>query len=106
MCKRYIAVVLLAAFVGGCVFVQPTAEGKKVRLLTAGEVERCRHVSTLTAQVADRIGNIPRSREAVEDDVLTHAKNEAAVIGGDTIVAVSELKDGRQTFNVYSCLKP
>lgn len=106
MAKRFLSVLLLAVLAGGCVFVQPTVEGKKVRLLTAGEVERCRHVSTLTAQVTDRIGNIPRSREAVEDDVIQHAKNEAAVMGGDTIVPVSELKDGRQTFNVYSCLKP
>lgn len=106
MRRRFLPFVLLAAVAGGCVFVQPTAEGKKVRLLTAGEVERCRHISTLTAQVTDHIGNIPRSREAVADDVLTHAKNEAAAAGGDTIVAVSELKDGRQTFDVYSCLKP
>ncbi|BAU48826.1 hypothetical protein SVA_2276 [Sulfurifustis variabilis] len=105
MAKRFLSLVLLAAL-AGCVFVQPTVEGKKVRVLTAGEVERCRLVSTLTAQVTDRIGNIPRSREAVEDDVLQHAKNEAAVLGGDTIVAVSELAEGRQTFNVYSCLKP
>lgn len=106
MRKRLLLALLLAAALGGCVFVQPTVEGKKVRLLTAGEVERCRHMSTLTAQVSDRIGNIPRSREAVEDDVVQHAKNEAAAMGGDTIVAVSELKEGRQTFNVYSCLKP
>lgn len=104
--KQFLPLVLLAALAGGCVFVQPTVESKKVRVLTAGEVERCRHISALTAQVQDRIGNIPRSREAVEDDVLQHAKNEAAAMGGDTIVAVSEFKDGRQTFNVYSCLRP
>jgi hypothetical protein len=106
MSKRFFPVALIAVLAAGCVFVQPTVEGKKVRLLTAGEVERCRQVSTLAAQVTDRIANIPRSHEAVEEDVLQHAKNEAAAMGADTIVAVSELKDGRQTFNVYSCLKP
>ena len=104
--QRAIALTLTAAALAGCVFVQPTVEGKKVRLLTATEVEHCRQLGSMTSQVADHVGAIPRGREEVEDDVLQNAKNAAAEMGGDTLVATSEMKEGKQTFSVYSCLKP
>lgn len=104
--KPTLCVLALAALAAGCVFVQPTAEGKKVRVLTAGEVERCRSLGTLTSNVADRVGLIARSREAVEDDVLLNAQNAAAQMGGDTIVPTTGMKDGKQTFEVYRCLTP
>lgn len=104
---RYLLPLLIAAAVSaGCVFVQPTAEGKKVRVLAAHEVDRCRSLGTLTSQVADRVGAILRSREAVQDDVLLNAQNAAAAMGGDTIVPTSEMEDGKQTFGVYRCLAP
>ncbi len=97
---------LVAVLAAGCVFVQPTVEGKKVRVLAAHEVDRCRSLGTLTSQVADRVGAILRSREAVQDDVLVNAKNAAADLGGDTIVPTSEMEGGKQTFGVYRCLAP
>ncbi len=98
-----LAGVTLAA---GCVFVQPTTEGKKVRILTPGEVERCRSLGTLTSSVADYIGAIPRARDAVQDDVTLNAQNAAADMGGDTIVPASSMEGGKQIFNVYRCLAP
>jgi hypothetical protein len=88
----------------GCVFVQPSLEGKRVRVLTAPEVERCRSMGTLTSSVADYVGAIPRAREAVEDDVLVNAQNSAAAMGADTLVAASTMEGGKQTFEVYRCL--
>jgi hypothetical protein len=104
--KLTLPILAAAAITAGCVFVQPTAEGKKVRVLTAAEVERCRSLGVLTSQVADSIGAIPRRREAVQDDVLLNAKNSAAEQNADTIVSTSELKNGKQTFNMYRCLLP
>lgn len=97
---------LIAMPAAGCVFVQPTVEGKKVRVLAAHEIEHCRHLGTLTSTVADRVGAILRSREAVEDDVLQNAKNAAADMAGDTIVPINTVENGKQTFNVYRCLAP
>lgn len=98
--------VLLVAAVSGCVFVQPTEEGKKVRVLTAAEVDRCRPLGNITSTVTDRIGVIVRRQDTVEDDVLQNAKNAAADMGGDTIVASGALEAGKQTFGVYRCLSP
>lgn len=102
--SRVVLVLLVATLFAGCVFVQPTVEGKKVRVLTAGEVTRCGSLGTLTSNVPDRVGAIPRGQEAVQDDVTLNAKNAAAEMGGDTVVPTSELRGGKQTFNVYRCL--
>lgn len=103
--RRFVVSVLFVAS-AGCVYVQPTVEGKKVRLLTAAEVERCRSLGNIVSTVPDRVGAIARSAEAVEDDVLLNAKNGAADMGGDTIVANGVLVNGKQGFAVYRCLTP
>jgi hypothetical protein len=102
--SRVVSVLLVAARLAGCVLVKPTVEGKKVRVLTAGEVTRCGSLGTMTSSVADHVGAIPRGQEAVQDDVTLNAKNAAAEMGGDTVVPASELRGGKQTFNVYRCL--
>lgn len=104
--RLVVSMLAVAAVVAGCVFVQPTEEGKKVRVLTAGEVGNCRSLGTLTSQVADHVGAIPRGHDAVADDVLVNAKNSAAAMHGDTIVPTSDMKNGMQTFKVYRCLLP
>lgn len=98
--------VLCGVGLSGCVFVQPTEAGKKVRVLTGAEVDRCRPLGNITSSVTDRIGIIVRRQDTVEDDVLQNAKNAAADMGGDTIVASGPLTAGQQTFEVYRCLTP
>lgn len=104
--QRCVAVLILAVAASGCVYVQPTEAGKKVRVLTTGEVDRCRSLGNVTSTVQDRVGVIVRRQDTVEDDVTQNAKNAAADMGGDTIVAIGPLDGGTQTFGVYRCLTP
>jgi hypothetical protein len=108
--KQNISLILLATvgltLVGGCTFLKETPEGKKVRVLTAQEVGHCTQVGKLTSSVVDKVGFIARSREAVAEDVILNARNSAADMGGDTMVAVGKLAEGKQTFEVYKCLNP
>ena len=39
----------------------------------------------------------------VAGELATLARNSAAQLGGDTVVATSEITDGSQTFAVYRC---
>lgn len=104
MSKWKLGIVISVVFAAGCVFVQPTVEGKKVRVLTAGEVGRCQSLGNLTSTVADRVGAILRSQDAVQDDVTLNAQNAAADMGADTIVPISAMENGKQTYAVYRCL--
>jgi hypothetical protein len=101
---KLVGVAVTALLLAGCVFVQPTVAGKKVRVLTAGEVERCRALGNLTSTVADRVGAIVRNQDAVQEDVTLNAQNAAADMGADTIVPVEPMQNGKQIFAAYRCL--
>jgi len=51
------------------------------------------------------VAAIPRHPDAVQENVNVTARNSAASMGGDTIVPVAPLADGKQTFEVYRCMR-
>ena len=44
-----------------------------------------------------------RDAGKVKTELETLARNEAIKLKGDTVVPVTEIKDGEQTFKVYQC---
>jgi hypothetical protein len=99
----------LAAFAlvmaGGCSMVELTPEGAGVRLASAEAVVTCQNLGKVTASVVARVAGIPRHPDAVQDNLNVTARNSAAKMGADTIVPASPVEDGKQTFNVYRCLR-
>ncbi|MGP1609718.1 MAG: DUF4156 domain-containing protein [Burkholderiales bacterium] len=96
---------ILSFLLGGCTFVKLTAAGENVAVLQASEVANCTlntPTSTLTANVPNKVV-VNRESARVQQDLRTLARNRAAVLGGDTIVATTEPRNGEQTFNIYRC---
>jgi len=94
----------LAILLSGCSWVKPTPEGEKVRVLDADEVTRCRELGSTTVSLLDRIAGIDRDPEKVEKELQILARNSAARIGGDTVVAISPVKQGEQRYAIYRCV--
>ncbi|ATX81262.1 protein of unknown function (DUF4156) [Mariprofundus ferrinatatus] len=90
---------------GGCTWVKPTDAGMLVSVSTFEQVAACGKLGKVTVNVLDSIGFIPRSERKMAEELQTMAKNSAAEMNGDTIVAVSKVTDGEQAFNVYRCGK-
>lgn len=44
-----------------------------------------------------------RDAKKVSDELADLARNEAALMRGDTIVPISEINEGRRSFGVYQC---
>ena len=66
------------------------------------DVADCKLLGTTTEKTNDRWASA-RNDKKVATEVLTLARNEAARMGGNTLVEKTELVMGRQTFTVYSC---
>ena len=98
-----LAVVLQFMVVGGCAWVSPTDSGARVQLATAGEVEHCAQAGTTHVSVMNKLGVVERDQAKVGGELTTLARNSAAQLGGDTVVAITEIMDGTQTFAVYRC---
>jgi len=103
-CKRSALLWLAAsAIVGGCSFVNLTEEGEGVRIATAEAVSACTGLGRTTASVVYEVASIPRHPDAVQENINVTARNSAASMGGDTLVPVSPVAEGKQTFEVYRC---
>lgn len=86
-----------------CAWVKPTDRGARVKVAEASEVGRCRMVGTTTVSVLDNIVGMPRGYRTLAEELSTMARNEAANLGGDTVVPISDIVNGQQQFEVYHC---
>ena len=96
-------VLSLTMTVFGCTWVKPTERGAAVQVSTALAVAGCERLGKVNVSVKDRIGRVNRKEAKVESELETLARNEGAVMDGNTVVAESEVEDGRQEFGVYRC---
>lgn len=85
-------------------WVQLTPEGAAVTLVgDAAKVSPCTRVGRANVQTLGKIAGVERGGQRLQDELLTLARNEAADLGGDTVVPESLITDGRQVFGVYRC---
>lgn len=86
------------------VSVSPQAQQKGVIALSLDRVASCQQLSQTQVSVANTVGVFQRMPSDIEHDLTNLAINEAAKSGGDTVAALSPVKDGSQTFGIYKCL--
>jgi len=101
-----ITVFLVTLILDACSWVKLTPEGEKVRVLSASEVSSCKKLGKTTTTLKDKVAGMSRKQSKVEKEMQFLARNSAADMGGDTVVPVTEIEAGRQTFEVYKCIYP
>lgn len=100
---RIISVLLLLTLLSSCSLVKLTAAGENVAVMRLGEVSACTNNGSTTVSVVNKVV-VNRSPEKVALELRTLARNRAAD-RGDTIVAMTAVANGEQTFNIYRCRK-
>lgn len=101
--------VLLAGLASGlclasaCTWVKPTPAGEGVQVATADAVAACERKGKVTVSLKSRVGGVERKPTKVATELATLARNEGGLLGGDTVVAESDVMEGRQVFGVYKC---
>lgn len=89
-----------------CATFELTDAGQKVRVLGPGEVSSCRKLGeTNTSTTAYALG-LERPIETITSELEDLARNSAGRMGGDTIVPLTVISEGQQTFEVYKCVNP
>ena len=86
-----------------CTWVEPTKESSEVSLVKGFNVKTCEKLGATTATVKQKIGFIIRDEGTVLKELTTLAKNSAAKMGGDSIVANEPMVDGVMSFDIYRC---
>jgi len=83
--------------------VKPTAGALNVRVAYLSQVESCKLLGRTTVSVLDKVLFVSRNEEDMADELETLARNAAAEMQGDSIVAMSKIVGGEQVFDVYRC---
>lgn len=105
--KHYLfALTVGSLLMTGCVSVKLSEGGEKVRILAPDEVSSCKMLGKSHASVKAKAIGIPRPIESLTKELLGIGRNSAAKMGGDTIVPLTVIEDGKQTFVVYKCVAP
>jgi hypothetical protein len=94
----------LCLSMSACAWVTLTPAGEKVRVLDSNEVVTCKELGNTTVSLLAKVAGINRNEEEVKKELAVLARNAAADMGGDTVVAKSEVKGGERSFTVYKCV--
>ncbi len=105
--KNIIALLVgLMLFAGCATALKLTPTGEKVRILGPDEVDSCRLVGKTNASVTWVIAGVKRPDNVIVQELRVVARNAAARLGGDTIVPLTVVDEGQQSFQVYKCVNP
>ena len=103
--NKIICIASAAIMLSACSTLKLTEGGEKVRVLDPAEVSSCKNLGRTNTSVTDRIV-FERPADAVAEELQIVARNSGARIGGDTIVPLTVIEEGQQTFVVYKCIDP
>ena len=103
--KKFTFIVSAAVLLSACSGLKLTDEGEKVRVLDPNEISSCKNLGRTSTSVTARIV-VERPADTVAEELRIIARNSAARMGGDTIVPLTVVEEGQQTFVVYKCVNP
>lgn len=86
-----------------CTWVEPTRESSGVTLVKSFNVNSCKKLGSTNATVTQKFGPVTRDDDVVMEELITLAKNRAAKMGGDSVVAQEPVVDGSMSFDIYKC---
>ena len=103
--KKILIIMCGSLILSSCAWVKVTAKGESVRLVQSSKtVEPCKKLGTVNTKVVSQV-IFHGDADKVAGELADLARNEAGLMGGDTIVPESEIADGRRSFGVYQCLQ-
>ena len=94
---------LVAILLAGCSWVTLSTEGEQVRVANMATVADCKRVGKTTVSTLSKVAGLSRYEESIQDELNILARNSAVELGGDTVVPLSPIVEGRQEFAVYRC---
>ncbi len=103
--KNKLIISTLALLMSACATITLTTAGEKVRVLDPSEVNSCRELGKTNTSVTATIV-VDRPIEAITRELRVIGRNAAAGMGGDTIVPLTVIDQGKQSFVVYKCINP
>ncbi len=91
--------------ISSCATIKLSSGGEKVRILAPNEVSTCKKLGKTSNSVTAKVV-VKRPIETIKKELMIMGRNSASDLGGDTIVPLTVVTDGKQSFNIYKCIDP
>ncbi len=92
-----------AVLLSGCSWVKLDKTARNVAVVKPRYVKGCEYLGMVSGKVFTGAAGVQRSRRKVSEEIQTIARNNAASMGGDSVVPAGRVAEGRQKFKVYRC---
>ena len=86
-----------------CTWAKLTPGGETVEIITAEQANDCKKVGRVTNSVKHKVIGVKRASYQVKGELSRLARNSAARMDGDSVIADSEIVEGEQSYIVYRC---
>lgn len=96
-------IVLMTLACSSCAWVKPTEAGAQVELITPAEAKNCTKKGATTSKTLGSIVFVPRNEAKIASELVTLAKNEAVIMGGDSVAPGAKPSRGEREFLIYLC---
>ena len=103
--KSIMLIVATGLIISSCASIKLTSGGEKVRILEPNEVSTCKKLGKISNSVT-AILLVKRPIKTIKSELKIMGRNSASDMGGDTIVPLAVVTDGKQAFNIYKCIDP
>ncbi|HEB57564.1 MAG TPA: DUF4156 domain-containing protein [Gammaproteobacteria bacterium] len=101
--SKAVLILVSSLIVSACTWVELTPEGNKVQIASPEQVKNCRKVASSTVSVKAEVATIARDIGTIQEELATLARNSASDLGGNVVVPVSKVNQGKQIFVIYDC---
>jgi len=92
-----------AMLLGACSWVDLKPEAEDILVLKPFQTKQCEQKGRTTSQVLDKVWFVNRNQDKMADELATLARNTAVQMGGNAVVADSDISEGKQTFIILDC---
>lgn len=100
----FLAIILLMGLVSACTWVKLDSDANNVHVVGPTNLANCERLGWVEVAVRSEIlFDIQRSPAKVKTELETLARNQAAKRGADSVIATSQVQNGKQNFDIYRC---
>jgi hypothetical protein len=101
--SRPIAALACSLTLAACAWVELEPDADDVRVVAEPDVAGCERLGTARVEVTDRVLAVQRSPSKIEEELDVLARNAAADMGGNRVVAAGPIRDGEREYAVFEC---
>lgn len=104
--KKFASMLLIPAaalLVAACETIPAKPGAAQVAVIEEAAAAACERKGATTVSVLARMGFVERTDAVIAEDLVRLAANDAAELGGDSLVALGPVTEGKRKFAIYRC---